>query len=211
MLKVNIKKQYNNFNLHVDFQVGEETVVLVGPSGAGKSTILNCVAGIINPDAGHISFGEETFFDSERKIKLPVQSRRVGYLFQAYALFPHMSIQKNIQYGVPNEVKQDDNYITEVMKRFKVIQLANKYPHQLSGGEKQRAALARALAMKPKVLLLDEAFSALDNDTKGELYKEFNILKQEWKIPIILITHNQEEARLLGDRILKVYSGGLAP
>lgn len=209
MLKVNIKKHYHGFQLKVDFEVGEEVVVLVGPSGAGKSTILNCIAGIINPDSGRISLRNQVFFDSANNVKLAVQNRRVGYLYQAYALFPHMSIIKNIQYGMPYAAKKDELYLKEFMDKFKVHHLADKYPHQLSGGEKQRAALARALAMKPEVLLLDEAFSALDVDTRHKLYKEFIHIKQEWKIPIILITHNEEEAGLLGDRLLKINMGRL--
>ena len=208
MLKVNISKRLNSFNIEADFEVGQETVALLGPSGAGKSTILNCVSGILLPDTGEISCGDIVYFDAKEGINLPVQSRRVGYVFQSYALFPHMTIEKNVLYGVNGGSGKENSYL-EILDKFKITNLAKKYPHQLSGGEKQRVALARSLVIKPSILLLDEPFSALDRETKNDLYQEFLQIKDEWKIPIILITHNEEEAKLLGDKLIMIRSGQL--
>jgi len=211
MLRVNIIKNLNNFKIDVAFEMGKETVVLLGPSGAGKSTILNCIAGLVKPDIGSISWYDQALFDSDKGINLPVRARKVGYVFQAYALFPHMSVSKNICYGVNEKdvIGNPKALVMEIMEKFHISGLANKYPHQLSGGERQRVALARSLVIRPKLLLLDEPFSALDTETKAMLYHEFLQLKNEWNIPIILITHNEEEARLLGDRLISIKQGQL--
>ncbi|AKL94873.1 molybdenum import ATP-binding protein ModC [Clostridium aceticum] len=210
MINIEIKKQYNGFQLEVNFKAYNEVLVILGSSGAGKSTILNCIAGMVYPDAGKIFSEDFIFFDSEKNINMPVFQRRVGYVFQSYGLFPHMTVDKNIRYGLKNypflkgEERFDPQYL---MESFKISHLKNKYPYQLSGGEKQRVALVRTLVLKPRILLLDEPFCALDYGTKKVLYNEFMMIKSNWNIPIILITHDEEEAKLLGDRRLRLRNG----
>ncbi|MFC7319951.1 ATP-binding cassette domain-containing protein [Halobacillus campisalis] len=203
MLFVSIQKKLSHFQLQAAFQIKSETVILFGPSGSGKTTILNCIAGLTDPDTGEISLDDTILFKS-KKNKLPIQKRQVGYVFQDYALFPHMTVRKNIEYGA-----YDSLVTQQLLNLLRIHHLADKYPRQISGGEKQRVALARALATKPGVLLLDEPFSSLDEETKNECYHHLNRLKKEWKIPILLVTHDKQEAKKLGDRILSIREGKL--
>ncbi|MFC7063012.1 ATP-binding cassette domain-containing protein [Halobacillus seohaensis] len=203
MLSVNIHKKLSYFDLHASFEMDSETVVLVGPSGSGKTTLLNCIAGLTNPDHGEIIFSKIPLLKNS-EINVPIQKRNIGYLFQNYALFPHMTVYKNISYGAINE-----EIIKQLLHSLKIEHLVNKYPQQISGGEKQRVALARALATKPNILLLDEPFSSLDEETKAECHHELLRLKKEWQIPTLLVTHNKSEAAKLGDRILMIQEGKL--
>jgi len=202
MLKLNFQKRLNQYLLDIKASFQNEIIILFGPSGSGKTTTLNCIAGLSHPDTGRIELNGQLLFDGRSKV--PVQKRRIGYLFQDYALFPHMTVQKNIQYG------SNDNELAQQLTEVVGIQhLMDCYPHQISGGEKQRVALARALATKPRVLLLDEPFSSLDQSTKNRCHQELIRLHQMWQIPIILVTHDKEEARKLGDRILPIDQGKL--
>lgn len=208
MLIIDMKKSYKDFKLEVNFTADREVTVIVGPSGSGKSTILNCVAGVTSPDTGVISLNDEIFFDSYIEKTLPVHKRRIGYVFQSYALFPHINVYRNIKYGLNNyHLPSDNDQVYRFAEVFKIEKLLKKYPYQLSGGEKQRVALARSLIIKPKLLLLDEPFSALDNNTKQILYNEFLEIREEWNIPILMITHDEEEARYLGNRIIRISNG----
>lgn len=210
MLIIDIDKSYKDFKLDVNFTADREVTVILGPSGSGKSTILNCIAGVVRPDNGRIAMDNDVYFDSESGYILPIHKRRVGYVFQSYALFPHINVLKNIQYGLNNykEVGTIDE-VYRFAEAFKIEKLLKKYPYQLSGGEKQRVALARSLIIRPKVLLLDEPFAALDQHTKQILYNEFLEIKKKWNIPILMITHNEEEAQYLGDRIIRISNGCL--
>lgn len=207
MLSVTIHKRLQHFDLDVQFSVKDEIVVLFGPSGSGKTTILNNIAGLSHPDDGHIELNKRIFFMKKQK-PLPVQKRRVGYLFQDYALFPHMTVEKNIYYGVGKKHSADHSEtIRSIIEELGIEHLLSKYPKQISGGEKQRVALTRALATKPQLLLLDEPFSALDQATRLQCHEQLLSLHSKWNIPIILVTHNLEEAQKLGDRILFIERG----
>lgn len=203
MLTAHIQKQLTHFTLNAQFEVSEEIVVLFGPSGSGKTTILNCIAGLTKPDYGRIILNERTFFDTE-KTCIPTQSRNVGYLFQDYALFPHMTVWNNITYGMKNE-----SLAEQFMSELQIEHLKDQFPHQISGGEKQRVAITRAIATEPDLLLLDEPFSALDDDTRKRCHDELIRIHKRWDIPIIVVTHNREEANLLADRILYLKNGEL--
>lgn len=206
MLSVDIEKKLNHFTLNVQFSMKNEIVVLFGPSGSGKTTILETIAGLSHPDTGSIILNETIFFETKKK-PLSVQKRKIGYLFQDYALFPHMTVEKNIVYGVSKEKQKKNNHVKAITEALGIKHLLPKYPGQISGGEKQRVALARALATEPGLLLLDEPFSALDTNTRLQCHDQLLTLHQQWKIPIILVTHNLEEAEKLGDRIYFIEKG----
>ncbi|MFD2045651.1 ATP-binding cassette domain-containing protein [Ornithinibacillus salinisoli] len=201
MLNINIHKKLKNYSLEISFQVDNEIIVLFGPSGAGKTTILNCIAGITKPDSGIIQLNHTTLYETGKK-PLPIQKRNLGYLFQDYALFPHMTVCKNVTYGMVDKTFTDD-----LIRTVGIGHLLDSYPKQISGGEKQRVALVRALATQPKALLLDEPFSALDKDTRIDCQDELLRLHKLWKIPVIMVTHDYEEAEKLGDRILHLNNG----
>ncbi|MBT2582876.1 ATP-binding cassette domain-containing protein [Planococcus sp. ISL-109] len=207
MLTVNFTKKLDNFELAMDFSMEDEILALIGPSGSGKTTLLNCIAGISQPDEGVIALNGSVFYQGSQK-PLKIQKRRTGYLFQDYALFPHLSVEQNILYGTKRG--SDLSHITELSKLLGIAGLLEKYPHQISGGEKQRVALARALAAKPDILLLDEPFSALDDETRGRCQEELQKIHERWKIPVIFVTHLKADAEKLADRIIKVDQGQMA-
>lgn len=205
MLVVDIRKNLEHFELLSTFTIDKnEIVVLFGPSGSGKTTILNCIAGLAKPSLGSIQLNEKVLFDS-KKVNVSIQKRNVGYLFQDYALFPHMTVWKNIAYGMKNE-----QFAKELLLELGIEHLINRYPHEISGGEKQRVAIARALSTEPDLLLLDEPFSALDDATRAKSHDELLRLHALWQIPILLVTHSHAEAEKLGDRILYLNEGVLA-
>ncbi|TFJ92275.1 ATP-binding cassette domain-containing protein [Lentibacillus salicampi] len=203
MLSVNIQKKLTSFMLDANFKVGGEIAVLLGSSGSGKTTILNCITGLTHPDAGQITLNGRHLYHGNSK-SVPTAKRRIGYLFQDYALFPHMTVEKNIRYG-----GKDEQLLDHLVHMIGISHLRNSYPQQISGGEKQRVALVRALMTKPEALLLDEPFSSLDRDTKMACHYELQQLHKSWNIPIILVTHDQDEAEKLGDQILRIDNGKL--
>lgn len=156
MIRLDIVKSLNYFDLQCNLTLGNEIVALQGSSGSGKTTILDCIAGIKTPDIGIIKIDNKIVFSSSKNINLPIKDRHVGYLFQNYALFPHMTVEENILFGVKNQKDYDISYIKYITETFKIQHLKDRKPNQISGGEKQRVALARALAIKPNVLMLDE-------------------------------------------------------
>lgn len=204
MLSVNISKKIKNLTLDVKFDVNAEIVVLFGPSGAGKTSLLNCIAGLIHPDKGIITLNGRSLLHYKEK-PVPIQKRNIGYLFQDYALFPHMTVEKNIRYGM-----KEESLVQKLIEVIGIDHILESYPRQISGGEKQRVALIRALATKPEALLLDEPFSSLDEKTRIECQNELLRLHAIWKIPVIMVTHDFAEAEKLGDRILKVDNGELS-
>jgi molybdate transport system ATP-binding protein len=207
MLTVDIQKQLPDFLLKIRFHVTNNSVVLFGPSGCGKTTILRCIAGLAKPEAGNVHLNGQALYDSDRKICLPPRSRGIGFVFQEYALFPHMNVRKNILYGVKREDESSRTFYHELLILLKIENLINRYPVELSGGEKQRVALARALMAGPRILLMDEPLSALDNEIRHELQDELLRMKKHLKIPFILVTHDMAEARKLGDQIIFISQG----
>lgn len=205
MLSVNIKRKLSFFDLEADFTAEQEIIVLWGPSGAGKTSLLLSVAGLLKPDQGEIILNDTVLYSSDQKVMLKPYKRHVGFVFQNHALFPHMTVARNVAYGNPKAKEDVHNWLNA----FGVGHLAKRYPRQLSGGESQRVAVARALVAKPQVLLLDEPFSSLDRDTKLKLRQELKELNAQWKIPFIVVTHDKEDAEFLGDRILSVAQGKL--
>jgi len=201
MLTVNIQKQLTHFLLDVKFNVNKEITVLYGPSGSGKTTILHMIAGLMKPEVGMIKLRNHTLYENG-SINVPVHRRRVGYVFQQYALFPHMTVWDNIQYGMKNET-----LAMSLLKDMQIEHLVEQYPHEISGGEKQRTALIRALATEPDALLLDEPFSALDNETKAISYQQLLALQKKWQIPMVLVTHNQEEVERLAHQVVYLREG----
>ena len=207
MLEVQIYKKLAEFDLDVSFQVDDNILGLMGASGSGKSMTLKCIAGIETPDQGRIVLNNRVLFDSEKKINVPIQKRNVGYMFQSYALFPNMNVYENVSVGLrARKVKDVDIVVQKVMQQFRVFELASRYPKQLSGGQRQRVALARLMAYEPDVLLLDEPFSALDEDLKEDLLRE---LKSELQIskPVIFVSHDKEEVNYLCDLNYKIKQG----
>ena len=208
-LKVRVALATTSFALDVTFAVPPGVTVLFGPSGAGKSRTLGCIAGIVRPDRGLIALGDDVWFDSAKKEELPMHQRRVAYVFQSLALFPHMTAAETVAYGVARTVPAADRRARahDMLKRMRVGHLADRKPATFSGGEAQRVALARAFAMQPRVLLLDEPFSALDADVKRELLAEVGDWLTREAVPAILVTHLEEEAAALGDRVVLLDGG----
>ena len=204
MLEFKAKKRFKNkekteFLIDVSFSVGSGFTVLTGASGAGKTTVLKLVAGILTPDEGLIKLDSQTFFDSAQKINLSIQTRRVGFVFQDYALFPHLTAEKNIAYGVKaNDGKSRTEKAREMLSLFHIEHIKNRLPQEMSGGEQQRVALARALASEPLIVLLDEPLSAVDVETRSKLLDEIENAQNQANIPFIYVTHNESEAERLG-------------
>ena len=207
-LFLNIEKRLDNFHLKIAFNTNNEPLGLLGGSGAGKSMILRCLAGIETPTRGQIILNNRVLFDSENKINIPIYQRQIGFLFQNYALFPHLTVAENIAFGIPKYIDTK----TEVEKQLIAMKLqgfGNRYPHQLSGGQQQRVALARALASKPEALLLDEPFSALDTHLRSQLEQQVTEILADYSGVTLFVTHNMEEAYRLCPNLL-VLEGGKA-
>jgi molybdate transport system ATP-binding protein len=200
-LRLDFTLPLRDFELTLALDV-ERTVALVGPSGAGKTSALRVVAGLARPARGRVALGEEAWLDTERGVDLRPEERRVGLVFQEYALFPHMSVRANVAYGGHERVD-------ELLERFHVAHLAGARPAQLSGGERQRVALARALARDPAVLLLDEPLAALDAHTKMQVRGELSELLRGLDLPTLLVTHDYEDAAALADDVGVVVDGEL--
>jgi molybdate transport system ATP-binding protein len=210
MLEACFTKKLWHFTLELNMKVENQILVLWGPSGSGKTTTLQCLAGLIRPTHGLIKLNGRVLYFSGEKTDLPTRFRNVGYLFQDFALFPHMTVRQNVLYGLKGKKNTPGGGAVdpgELLNSFGVGHLVNRYPRQLSGGEKQRVALARALVVQPQLLLLDEPFSALDKDTRTTLRQEVKRLHQQWQIPFVLVTHDEEDAKFLGDRILFMEKG----
>ena len=199
-LELDIGLPLRSFRLELTFALGRETFALVGPSGAGKTTVLRAVAGLVGPERGRIVLDGEVLFDAAAGIALSPEHRRVGFVFQDYALFPHMSVEQNVAYGSRNGAGR-------LLERFGIAHLARARPGELSGGERQRVGLARALARDPGVLLLDEPLSALDPHTRTALRLELKELLDELDLPVLLVTHDFHDAAVLADRVAAVTDG----
>lgn len=206
-----IQKTWGNFQLQVDFQTHGGVLGLLGASGSGKSKTLQCITGIERPDAGRISLDGRVFFDSSRHINMAVQQRRVGYLFQQYALFPNMTVAENIACGIRQSAakRERKEKINTMMERMRLTGLEKQKPFQLSGGQQQRVALARILVNEPDILLLDEPFSALDSYLKERVMTELKELLRQFHKDSIVVTHSRDEAYQLCDSIAVLHNGHL--
>jgi len=191
-LFVDIRKKMDNFQLNVRFEAENERLALLGASGCGKSVTLRCIAGILTPDEGRIVLDGVTLFDSAKNVDLPPQKRRVGYLFQQYALFPHMTVRQNIAAAVRDKQKRVEQ-TEEFLRRFQLEAIADKKPAQISGGQQQRCALARILASEPAAILLDEPFSALDSYLKQQLEPELTEILDRFSGPVLWVSHDRGE------------------
>lgn len=210
-LEVQIAKKLGDFALEVSFAAGNAPLSILGASGAGKSMLLRCVAGLERPDGGRVLLNERILFDSERKVNLPARERRIGMLFQHYSLFPHRTVKENIAFGLRNLPEGErERRVAALVERTHIGGLENRYPRQLSGGEQQRAALVRALAIQPEALLLDEPLSALDTHLRSQMEAELQSTFEQFARPSLLVTHNIEEAYRLGEQLLVLAKGKVA-
>ena len=208
LLEVRVVKRLPGFTLDAEWHAGDEVVALFGPSGAGKTLTLQCLAGLMRPDEGRIEVNGTVFFDSASGIDLPTQKRRLGYVFQGHALFPHLSVADNVAYGLhgwPRERRE--RRTSEILERLGLDALTARRPRELSGGQRQRVALGRALAPDPALLLLDEPLSALDAPLRRQLREELLGVVREWGKTTVLVTHDLPEAFQLADRVV-VYEAG---
>lgn len=200
------------FRLEVRFQTKAQRTVILGPSGAGKSLTLKAIAGLMRPDAGHIRLDGRVLFDRQAGVDLAPQARKIAYLFQDYALFPHLTVRQNIAFGLKrgwfnprrDEANREVDYWLDA---FELQALARQLPHELSGGQRQRTALARALVTSPQALLLDEPFAALDPDLRLVMRRELDELQRRLQVPMLLITHDPADAELFGDQVVRLRDG----
>jgi molybdate transport system ATP-binding protein len=213
---VNISKNLvsggRRFFLNASFTTCEDIIVLFGPSGSGKTLTLHAIAGLMKPDSGEISVDGQVFFDSKEKINLPARKRDIGYVFQDYALFPHLNVRENVGFGLKKLwqwrlSREDQVQVNSILEIFEIRQVADVRPHELSGGQRQRVALARALVKKPSLLLLDEPFSALDAYLRVKMRSELKEIQKRFRIPIIVITHDPDDVSALAKTIV-VYNDG---
>jgi molybdate transport system permease protein len=210
-LEVQVAKKLAEFTLDVSFTAGDAPIGILGPSGAGKTMLLRCIAGLERPDRGRIVLGERTLLDAERRIRVPARDRRVGMLFQNYALFPHRTVAENIAFGLHHLPREEQaSRTTALLERTHAKGLENRYPRELSGGEQQRAALARALAIEPEVLLLDEPLSALDTHLRSQMEAQLQETFAAYRRPTLFVTHNIEEAYRVGQELLVLSRGRVA-
>ena len=214
-MQVAVKKRLESdksgsFTLDVGFQATAGITILFGQSGSGKTTTLRMIAGIVTPDEGRISIGDDIYFDSATRSNLSIQRRRVGYVFQDYALFPHMTAEQNVAYGIKGKAGRSasrQDRAKAMMALFKIEHVGQRYPQNMSGGEQQRTALARALASDPAVVLLDEPLSAVDAETRSQLLDEVVAAQERVRIPFIYVTHNTSEATRLGSLVVVLHEG----
>ena len=202
-IAASFKKRLKYFDLDISFSFAKKNMmVMIGPSGGGKTTIIRMLAGLEKPEEGRLAFGDEVWFDSMRGINIATQKRRLGYVFQDYNLFPHLNLFDNAVFAAV-----DKKQVDELFELFKISHLRKRKPHMVSGGERQRCAICQALARHPRILLLDEPFSALDAMTRRGLREELKNLKGGMSFPIIYVTHDITEALYLADEILPVVDG----
>ena len=218
-LQVQIRKHLQaedrNFQLDIDFTASRKRIVLYGPSGAGKSLTLLAIAGLLTPDQGLISLNQRQLFDHANAIDLRPQQRNLAYLFQDYALFPHLTVAQNVSFGLQsgwlNPRKASDHpAVQKWLKSFELSSTAGSYPHQLSGGQRQRVALARALVLEPDILLLDEPFSALDLALRDRMRSELSELQKQLDVTMLMITHDPADVEVLGDEVFEIRDGRIA-
>ncbi len=210
-LIVDIEKSFGSFDLKVNFKAQQNILGLLGASGSGKSMTLRCIAGLETPDGGRIVLNDRILFDSQRGINIPSRQRRVGFLFQNYALFPHMTVEENIGFALSKLSKQEKAaVVAEKIAMMQLTGLEGRYPQQLSGGQQQRVALARALAVDPEVLLLDEPFSALDNHLRSQMERQLMDTLTEYNGVALFVSHNMDEVYHVCEDIIILDQGAIA-
>jgi len=208
-LRIDIARRLHDLDLRVQLEVGQEILVLFGPSGAGKTSTLNAVAGLLAPDSGEILLGNEVLFRKGLPggpVHVPARRRGIGYVFQQYALFPHLTALDNVGFGLRRGARER---AAELLRGLGLEHLADRYPHELSGGQQQRVALARALAPGPRLLLLDEPFSALDIAVRESLQRDLRRLQAERRLPVLYVTHRLEDAFAVGHRLAVMREGSV--
>jgi len=207
-VRKNLPSGSRNFVLDLEFSVDPSITILFGPSGAGKTTLLDCLAGLNTPEAGRVVIGERVLFDSSTRQNVPVSQRRIGYVFQDLALFPHLNVKENVEYGLSHARGSERAQRSgSILESFRVAHLRDRRPSEISGGERQRVALARTLVTDPRLLLLDEPLAALDAQTKKKILDDLRIWNQSHRIPILYVTHSREEVFALGERVLVLDEG----
>ncbi len=206
-LRVKVDKTIGSFNLNLDFESNKKTIAILGASGSGKSMTLKCISGLLRPESGYISVGDTVYFDSEKGVDLPTRMRKAGYMFQSYALFPHMTAIDNIMFPMSGSRDEKEKKAKELLNSFYIGNLAKRYPSQLSGGQKQRVAMARILATDPKIILLDEPFSALDGMLRWKMEEEIIGMIREYDIPTILVSHDRNEVYRICDEVVVLNNG----
>lgn len=206
-IEVNIKKKLEAFELNIAFQSESKRIGILGASGCGKSMTLKCIAGIEKPDSGKIKVGEQLFYNSDSKTDVKPQKRKVGYLFQNYALFPTMTVEENIAAGLSGDKEAIRKRVKEMIGRFHLEGLEKRLPGKLSGGQQQRCALARIMAYEPDVILLDEPFSALDLYLRDEMQREMLELLKDYEGTVIMVSHNRDEVYRMSEELLILDEG----
>ena len=212
VLSVSIRKRFpareREFSLEAEFKAAAGFTILFGPSGAGKTTLLDCVAGLVQPDGGRIAIGDRVLFEANTRIHVPVARRGVGYVLQDLALFPHLRVEQNVEYGLTHLSRNTaKERVAAMLQEFRIDHLRHQFPAKISGGERQRVALARSLVTDPCVLLLDEPLTALDVSTKARIIDDLRRWNQVHHIPILYVTHSREEMIALGERVLVIDQG----
>jgi ABC-type sulfate/molybdate transport systems ATPase subunit len=207
-LGIHLEKKLTEFTLDVSLTAGEEPLSILGPSGAGKTMLLRCIAGLEKPDRGRVALNDHVLFDSECGIRVPARQRRIGMLFQHYALFPHRTVARNIAFGLPHlSAAERAARVSHLIARTHLTGLEGRFPRDLSGGEQQRAALARAMAIEPEAMLLDEPLSALDTHLRSQMEAQLQVTFAAFRRPVLLVTHNIEEAYRMSRDLLVLSRG----
>lgn len=216
MIRARLRKEYAAardsapFTLDLSFEAGQGITALFGPSGSGKTLTLDCIAGFVRPQEGRILMDDELVFDAQTRVHVPPQKRRCGYVFQNYALFPHMTLRQNLAFAADRLPRMERRRkVSEMLERFRLDDVAGRKPHELSGGQKQRGSIARALVAAPRVLLLDEPARGLDAPLRNELYAILRQVRGEFSTPILLVTHSLEECFELAEEMLIIRAGRL--
>jgi molybdate transport system ATP-binding protein len=214
MIEARIRKQFaagrdsSGFSLHVEFETSAGVTVLFGPSGAGKTLTLDAIAGFVRPDKGRILLADRILFDADAGVCLSPRHRRCGYVFQNYALFPHMNIRQNLEFAAERlPARERRRRVNEMLERFRLEDVAGRLPHQASGGQRQRCSIARALLGAPQILLLDEPAQGLDAPLRSELYTVLRQVRSEFGTPVLLVTHDLDECFELGEQMLILRAG----
>ena len=207
ILSLNFQKRLGSFDLTIDCVLSQKVTAFLGASGSGKTTLLNCISGTLTPDGGQILFGNETLYDSESKINIAPEKRRIGYVFQEGHLFPHLTVKQNIRYGQPKTIQKNENNQSQILDILEISDLLDRYPKQLSGGQRQRVAVARALTMQPSLLLMDEPLASLDRGLKNRIIPYLYNIKLTYEIPIIYVTHAISEVIALADEAYIISDG----